>query len=94
MDELPLLPSPMPRCCLLKSPKTKKFDFESGNHRLISEKNVYFGDYGMEENIYGEDGIFPVKEQKRLMKEALKKQETSTINKGLKFFRLKDKGKW
>lgn len=41
----------------------------------ISGISVYYGDYGMDEDIYGENGFFPTKKQEILLKEAMEEQE-------------------
>lgn len=49
---------------------------------------AYYGDYGMEDNIYGENGFLPVREQERLLHQAMKDQHkatSSTANKGSRF---------
>ncbi|KAG8375269.1 hypothetical protein BUALT_Bualt10G0082900 [Buddleja alternifolia] len=94
MDEFMSSPS-RSRCCIWKSSK-KKEDVKGGKSSQISGSNFYYGDYGMEENIYGENGFLPVKDQERLLKEAMKEQEKATKKvakkKGFNF-PVKGKGK-
>lgn len=73
-DQLPS--SPKPRCYPWKSSSKKQECDKIG--AKDSGKNAYYGDYGMEDNIYGENGPFSMKEQNKLLKEALKDQERET----------------
>ncbi|KAL1532308.1 hypothetical protein AAHA92_32334 [Salvia divinorum] len=45
---------------------------------------TYYGDYGMEENIYGEEGFFPIKEHERVVKEAMEERENAVLKMGEK----------
>ena len=45
---------------------------------------TYYGDYGMEENIYGEEGFFPIKEHERVVKEAMEERENVVLKMGKK----------
>ncbi|KAG6391381.1 hypothetical protein SASPL_149135 [Salvia splendens] len=47
---------------------------------------TYYGDYGMEENMYGEEGFFPIKEHERVVKEAMEERENAVLKMGKKGF--------
>ncbi|KAH6783552.1 hypothetical protein C2S52_008511 [Perilla frutescens var. hirtella] len=51
---------------------------------VISGKinTVYYGDYGMEENIYGDNGFVPMKKQERMLKKAMEERENAIKKKG------------
>ncbi|KAL3651003.1 hypothetical protein CASFOL_007406 [Castilleja foliolosa] len=72
----------------------KKEDEESEKAR---RKNTYYGDYGIEDNIYDQNGFLSAIEQERLLKEAMEEQERATNkvakNKGILKFAMKRKGK-
>lgn len=80
-------------CCFWRKWK-KKEEIESEKNKVISGKNAYYGDYGMDQNIYGENGFFPMKKQERLVKEAMEEHEKATLKmaKILKFA-IKGRGK-
>ncbi|KAL8521519.1 hypothetical protein ACS0TY_011872 [Phlomoides rotata] len=71
-------------CCFWRKWKKRE---EEKSGRINSGKIAYYGDYGMDQNIYGENGVFPVKKQERLVKEAMEEQEKATLKmvKNLKF---------
>lgn len=46
---------------------------------ITAGRNAYYGDYGLEENIYDENGFFPMKKQERLVKKAMEEQENAMV---------------
>lgn len=82
--------SPRLRFCLWRSRRKREDDKQiSEKSGGISVKNAYYGDYGMDENIYGENGFFARKKHERLVKKAMEEQENAVVKvvkkKGLSF---------
>lgn len=76
--------SPRTSCCLWQSSKKE----ESSKSYGIYGINSYYSDYGLDDKIFSpENGAFPLKQQKIMVQEAIKKHEKATkeAKKGLKF---------
>lgn len=82
------LPS-SPRLCFWLWRSRRKRGEDHKPSEKSSGINAYYGDYGLEENIYDENGFFPMKKQERMVKKAMEEQEIATVKvakkMGLKF---------
>lgn len=62
--------------CLWRSRRKREDDKPSEKRSGIS---VYYGDYGIEEDIYGENGFFSTKKQEMMAKEAMEEHENVIV---------------
>ncbi|KAL3645822.1 hypothetical protein CASFOL_011002 [Castilleja foliolosa] len=68
--------SPKASCCPWQSHKKKAYADQSGTkNRRKFEKTAYYGDYGLESDIYGENEIISMKKYEKSMKKGMKEQD-------------------
>ncbi|KAH6804470.1 hypothetical protein C2S51_032717 [Perilla frutescens var. frutescens] len=69
-------------CFCLWSRRRSKRQEDKGSEISGKINNAYYGDYGMEDNIYGENGFLPMKKQEKMLKKAMEERENAIKKKG------------